>query len=165
MHTIRNLIILGFLALSACSCSTYPPMEASSNEAVWRGGWKSSEVPLVSGTIVAALPRRLPQNVDFPVRARIRYSSFSLYRPGAIVDATFEGRLTQSGGIGGSNRSTPISGRGGGGSLLSLKGHVFETSQILTYQASVEDHFTEISGSYQSASPFDLGTFSLERGE
>ena len=162
MNPICNLISLATLALATSACSTYPSMDAAAKETLWRGGWKSSEVPLVSGTIVAALPQKLPKNVDFPVRARIRYSSFSLYRSGDVVDATFQGRLSESGGIEGSNQTAPISGRIGGGLLLSLKGRVSDTNQVLSYQASVEDRSTEISGSYRSASPYDLGTFSIK---
>jgi len=136
----------------------------SATESQWRGKWKSSEFPLVSGKVVAALPREISENVDFPVRARIRYSSLSLYRRGETVDVTFEGRLTDRREIGGSNAEAPISGAAGGGSLLLfLKGSVANSRQVVSYRAFVGDGFTKIKGRYRSDGPFDLGTFSLQQ--
>jgi hypothetical protein len=155
-------LMLALEAIGLCSCTTHPSITTSVDETTWKGHWRSSELPLVHGTMVAAFPAAIPSEKDFGVRARIRYSPVSLYRPGQTVDVQFDARQSYNRQVSGSNTESPISGRIGGGSLLSLKGTVFNSIQTISYQGVFESGVDKVRGEYESNMPFDRGRFQLK---
>ena len=115
---------------------------------------------MVAGRILAELPTPLPEGELFKVKAFVYYKITSLYRTGSFVPMEMEGFVDPTGTTSGGNADDPVvlpsrltfKFKGGAGG-----------AQTIDYVSTADSQFTRITGGYRSSSPYDIGTFSLEK--
>ena len=132
-----------------------------SHKCNYSGTWVSNRAPLVAGRIVAELPSPLPIGKPFTVKAYIYYNITSIYRTGRFIPMQLEAFIDDTGTTSGANSDRPVvlppritfkfKSDGPGG------------AQTIDYVAASDDQFIQITGGYRSSSPYDIGTFSLEK--
>lgn len=126
----------------------------------FEGTWKSESAPFVEGAILAEIPSPVPSGGPFDVKAFVYYRITSLYRPGSFVTMEMEGFVDATGRTSGGNSEQPI--------ILppqitfKLKGGA-RGPQTIDYVSTADDQFTRLTGGYRSSSPYDIGTFSLQK--
>ena len=126
----------------------------------YEGKWESNSAPMVAGRILVELPTPLPEGQSFKVKAYIYYKIPGLYRTGSFVPMEMEGFVDPTGTTSGGNAGNPVAlpprvtfkFKGGDGE-----------GQTIDYVSTSDSQFTKISGGYRSSSPYDIGTFSLEK--
>lgn len=127
----------------------------------YEGRWESDSAPMVAGRILAELPSPLPEGEPFKVKAFVYYQIPGLYRTGSFVPMVMEGFVDPSGATSGGNADDPV--------VLpprvtfKFKGGSGGEAQTIDYVSTADSQFTRITGGYRSSSPYDIGTFSLEK--
>ena len=124
----------------------------------YEGTWESESAPMVAGRILAELPSPLPEGEAFTVKAFVYYKVTSLYRTGSFVPMQMEGFVDSSGNTSGGNADDPVvlppritfKFKGGG-------------AQTIDYVSTGDSQFRRIAGGYRSSSPYDIGTFTLQK--
>lgn len=160
-HTALVMVLCGLAIriVDAVRFSMARPADARTCN--YEGEWESDSAPLVAGRILAELPSPLPEGEPFQVKAFVYYKIPGLYRTGSFVPMEMEALVDPAGTSSGGNADDPVvrppritfkfKGGAGGG------------AQTIDYVSTADSEFTRITGGYRSSSPYDIGTFSLER--
>ena len=155
-----GIVLIGVAVriIDAARFSMARPAEARTCN--YEGRWESSSAPMVAGRILAELPSPLPEGQPFKVKAFVYYEVTSLYRTGSFVPMEMQGFVDPEGTTSGGNGDNPVvlpprvtfQFKGGSGG-----------AQTIDYVSTADSQFTRIAGGYRSSSPYDIGTFSLEK--
>lgn len=157
LRSTGTALVAAFLC--ACQSAAGALGEPPEGTAMWSGTWDSDTYGGVHGDAAALLPDPLPEG-DFEAPAAIHYAFFSLYRPNRVVRTRFAGRMRPGGESGGTNLGDPIT---RAAFLITLKGGFGNSPQLLEYHGTLDEARTRMRGEYRSVSPYDEGTFELER--
>ena len=131
------------------SNSQVASQQSSITVPVWKGTWSSSNIPFVYGTFQLNYYDKFHTvpNGTSEIDVTINYATFSLYRPGAIINVKFDLDIK--------NTEECIY------YDVSMKSKGM--TQSITYNATLRDLNTDtVSGEYNSSNPYDFGTFELK---
>ncbi len=132
-------------------------------DAKWKGNWKSGNLGIIGGKIIANLPDEIPNNESFEVNAMIYYNIWSLYKIGGIKEFKLIGKLGDDNSGSGENmvkenRDLKT------GSTFNFKASVFGIgNQKIDYSGIANRNKSIIVGGYKSLNPGDLGNFKIEK--
>ena len=152
------VLVIAVRIVDSARFSMARPLDAKTCN--YEGVWESNSAPMVAGRILAELPSPLPEGESFTVKAFVYYKVTSLYRTGSFVPMEMEGFVDAARTTSGSNADDPVvlpprvifKFKGGSGG-----------AQMIDYVSTADSQFTRITGGYRSSSPYDIGTFSLEK--
>lgn len=156
-----TLIALAAALLGGCQSAAGALGEPPAGTAIWEGDWDSDEYGAVYGDVAAFLPDPLPEG-EFTAPAAIHYAFISIYRPNSVVRTSFAGLLRPGDEAGGTNEDDPITDKPFR-LAIEMKGGFRDSDQILEYRGTLDETGTRLVGEYTSESPYDHGTFELER--
>ena len=154
------IVCVGVLLRIADSVRFSMARPADAKTCNYEGRWESESAPMVAGRILAELPSPHPEGEPFNVKAFVYYQIPGLYRTGRFVPMEMKGFVDPTGTTSGGNSDNPVvlpprvtfKFKGGAGG-----------AQTIDYISTADAQFTRITGGYRSSSPFDIGTFSLEK--
>ncbi|MEM1057956.1 MAG: hypothetical protein AAGK14_01800 [Verrucomicrobiota bacterium] len=136
--------------------------QPSDQKVNYSGKWSSDTYPLINGRILAEIPYPLPKEKTFKVQATVYYSVTSPYRLGQFIPMEMDAFVESSGSTAGGNTDKPVilapkitfTFKSGGGA---------PGAQTIDYVSTSDKLFVQIAGGYRSSSPYDIGTFTLNK--